>query len=166
MKIYLRSGMGTGQTPLSAFDAALRAAGIANQNLLYLSSVIPPNSVVLDQPYPSDPDAWGHKLFVVCSEARSRQAGTYIGAALGWCQFEDGRGVFVEHHSVGETELAVRSNLETEIKDTLNDLCDGRGVPSDQRKCDSKLAIVRVDGRPASVLVVAVYESEGWQAAG
>lgn len=45
--IYVTSGIGEGQTNLSAFDAALWDAGIANFNLIKLSSVIPPHSKVL-----------------------------------------------------------------------------------------------------------------------
>ena len=44
MQIHLASGVGSGPTELAAFDAALAAAGVANYNLLYLSSVIPPAS--------------------------------------------------------------------------------------------------------------------------
>ncbi len=42
MKIHIGTSIGTGETELSAFDTALYNAGIANYNLLYLSSVIPP----------------------------------------------------------------------------------------------------------------------------
>ena len=42
MNIYVSSGIGYGQTKLAAFDAALNEAGIANFNLIKLSSVIPP----------------------------------------------------------------------------------------------------------------------------
>jgi hypothetical protein len=45
MEIYLSTGIGEGPTPLAAFDAALNA-GIANYNLIVLSSVIPARSVM------------------------------------------------------------------------------------------------------------------------
>lgn len=41
LDICLSSGTGEGPTPLAAFDAALPDAGVANYNLLCLSSVIP-----------------------------------------------------------------------------------------------------------------------------
>ena len=40
--ISVRTGTGSGRTLLSAFDSALLAAGVANFNLIALSSVIPP----------------------------------------------------------------------------------------------------------------------------
>jgi hypothetical protein len=46
LRIRLCSGSGEGPTPLAAFDAALMDAGVADHNLLCLSSVIPPNAIV------------------------------------------------------------------------------------------------------------------------
>ena len=40
--ITIRTGSGQGHTKLSAFDHALLTAGVANFNLITLSSVIPP----------------------------------------------------------------------------------------------------------------------------
>lgn len=39
MHIYVTTGTGEGPTPLAAFDAALINAGVANYNLICLSSV-------------------------------------------------------------------------------------------------------------------------------
>jgi pyruvoyl-dependent arginine decarboxylase len=47
MNIHLSSGVGAGPTELAAFDAALMDAGLANYNLLCLSSVIPPNARIV-----------------------------------------------------------------------------------------------------------------------
>ena len=44
LDITVRSGSGTGRTLLSAFDNALQGAGVADFNLVTLSSVIPPAS--------------------------------------------------------------------------------------------------------------------------
>ena len=42
MKLYIAKAIGRGSTELAAFDAALVGAGVANFNLIRLSSVIPP----------------------------------------------------------------------------------------------------------------------------
>lgn len=42
-KFFLVSGDGEGNTPLTAFDDALLDAGIANTNLLKVTSILPPN---------------------------------------------------------------------------------------------------------------------------
>src|SRR5687768_4646380 len=44
LDISIRSGSGTGRTLLSAFDNALQRAGVADFNLVTLSSIIPPGS--------------------------------------------------------------------------------------------------------------------------
>jgi arginine decarboxylase len=41
LEIQVTTGTGEGPTPLAAFDAALLDAGVANYNLILLSSVIP-----------------------------------------------------------------------------------------------------------------------------
>lgn len=48
MKIYIAPGKGVGATELGAFDAALNDSGIANFNLIRLSSVIPPLTEVVE----------------------------------------------------------------------------------------------------------------------
>ena len=42
MRLYVAATVGQASTELAAFDAALIAAGVANFNLIRLSSVIPP----------------------------------------------------------------------------------------------------------------------------
>ena len=104
MNIPLVTGVGVGSTLLSAFDDALLACGVLNYNLIPLSSVIPPASTVVPVPrYTSPADEHGHRLYVVKAEMRSDQAGTQIGAGIGWYQWGDGRGVFVEHETIGAT---------------------------------------------------------------
>jgi len=46
VNIQVSGGIGSGPTELSAFDQALVRAGVANYNLIYLSSVLPPDSDV------------------------------------------------------------------------------------------------------------------------
>ena len=45
------SGIGKGETALSAFDAALKQAGVYNYNLICLSSIIPPGAIVKEVEY-------------------------------------------------------------------------------------------------------------------
>ncbi len=43
-KFFLVAGRGEGGTPLNAFDAALRAAGVGHLNLLKVTSILPPGA--------------------------------------------------------------------------------------------------------------------------
>ena len=162
MFVHISSGIGVGKTTLSAFDAALKDAGIYNFNLITLSSVIPPKTVIKFSKFKSKAEDWGNKLYVVSAEVRSRQSGMYIGAGLGWYQMKDGRGVFVEHEAIAETIEAVESNLEKEINDSLRDLCKFRGIPVVEKKIKIKTCIAKVKDQPTSVLVIAAYKSENW----
>jgi len=162
MVIYITSGVGIGKTLLSAFDAALKDAGVYNFNLITLSSVIPPKSVIKLRRFKAKLEDWGNKLYVVKAEIRSRQSGMYIGAGLGWYQIENGKGVFVEHEEIGETKEAIESNLEKEVYDSLRDLCRFRGFTIIEKKLKMKMCITKVTDQPTSALVIAVYKSEGW----
>ena len=46
-KIFLTKGVGTHKERLASFELALRDAGIASYNLVYVSSIVPPNCNVL-----------------------------------------------------------------------------------------------------------------------
>ena len=76
MKITITTGTGEGPTPLAAFDTALLNAGVANYNLIYLSSIIPPNSVIKRECYVTPPDEYGHRLYLVMACQRAEEPGT------------------------------------------------------------------------------------------
>lgn len=164
MNIKVVKGTGIGSTALSAFDGALKDAGVYNYNLIALSSVIPPHSKIEKSNTFETPEGeWGHKLYVVIAEERSNEAGKFIAAGVGWYQLEDGRGMFVEHHLVGDTQIAVESEIHFRIKNSLMDLCKFRDIEFEDEKLNMEVSISQVKSQPASVLVIAVYQSEGWR---
>jgi arginine decarboxylase len=166
MQIPLVAGVGHGSTLLSAFDDALRACGVLNYNLIPLSSVIPPaTDVVPMERYVPSTDEHGHRLYVVKAEMRSDHAGKHLGAGIGWYQWGDGRGVFVEHEAIGSTRGAVATEMDYRICNSLRDLCAARNVPFDLRLVRSHRVFAEVEDRPTCALVLAVYQSEGWRRA-
>lgn len=162
MNIYITTGKGHGKTLISAFDASLKNAGVYNYNLIQLSSIIPPKSVIKLQKYKASPSHYGDRLYIVRAEYRSRESGKYIGAAVGWYQLSDGRGVFVEHEDIGETKEAVESTLKQEVHDSLKDLLKSRKYPIIEKKLRSKVNIIQVKDAAACVQVIAVFKSEPW----
>ena len=94
---------------------------------------------------------------------RSDQAGKAIGAGIGWYQWGDGRGVFVEHEAVGSAREAVAAELDDRMCRSLRDLCLARAVPFDERRLRSAVALAEVEDEPTTVLVLAVYQAEGWR---
>ena len=151
-------GTGTGPTRLASFDAALRDAGIANYNLLILSSVIPPGSIIATGRDTLDPSItggdWGDRLYVVMAEKRLSTRGAEAWAGIGWVQDHTGKGVFVEHE--GSCEEQVRRAIDV----SLDALADGRPEEFGEPRMVVKGAVC--EGEPACALVAAVFESQPW----
>jgi arginine decarboxylase len=97
--IRLTPGVGSGPTELAAFDAALMDAGVANYNLICLSSVIPPGSEIERGRYRTPAHEYGRRLYVVLSQMRQSTPGAWAHAGIGWMQNSERRhGLFVELH--------------------------------------------------------------------
>ena len=163
MIIYVSAGYGYGRTLLSSFDFALMDTGVYNYNLITLSSVIPPGSVIKKKKFKASKNEYGHKLYIVKADKRSNETGKYIGAALGWYQAEDNRGVFVEHDNIDYTSQNVEVNLRQDVERSLRDLCSSRNFHFKKQKMGIKTKVIKVEDRPACVLVLAVYKAESWE---
>lgn len=161
MTITITSGKAHGRTLLSAFDAALMDAGIS-YNLITLSSFIPPHGKIVLKKFIPLKDEWGNKLYVVKAAIQSDKRGEFIGAALGWYQFGDGRGMFVEHEAIGKSEKAVKKTLEEVVRTSLIDLCRFRKLPAIEKDMHAMTSIIEVKDSPAATAVVAIYKSEPW----
>ena len=163
MRIRVACAIGHGQTLLSSFDHALHRCGVHNYNLLALSSVIPPGSIVdIDSRYMPERDEHGDRLYVVKAEARSNVAGSAIAAGMGWYQWGDGRGLFVEHEMVGNCADIARTEVESLILQSLRDLCAVRAIPFDEHLVGMATIADTVGQYPTTALAVAVYQSEPW----
>lgn len=156
MKINMASGTGVGPTELSAFDHALVNAGVANFNLIYLSSVLPPGSEVSILEKPLAPiGGWGDRLYVVMAQKRTSQRNQEVWAGIGWMQDpETKKGLLVEHE--GHSENEVRSD----IKNSLEALAANRNMtfgPIHMHVVGKKCVSL-----PVCALVVATFESSEW----
>jgi len=157
MIIKIASGIGTGPTKLAAFDSALNHAGVANYNLIRLSSVVPPDSKIRPQKSPLTdlPGGWGDRLYVVMAEERVDTPNTEAWAGIGWVQDKKtGKGLFVEHE--GNSEKSVRRD----IKQSLEALMATRNVDFGDIKM--KVAGRTCQHEPVCAMVVAVFQASGW----
>jgi len=156
--IEIVGGIGFGPTKLAAFDAALRNAGIANFNLIHLSSVIPAQSEVLvtdGARATRPPGAWGDRLYVVSADIRVDTRYEEAVAGLGWVQDEEtGKGLFCEH--TGHTEREVRRDILA----TLSSLSAGRTETFGAPQMHVQTTVCA--GEPTCALVAAVFEAEPW----
>lgn len=182
LTITVVGATGRGPTTLAAFDDALRVVGVSNYNLIRLSSVIPPGSLVSagrslssvvtddDGDHPAaetqvdlrDRHArsalssrWGDRLYAVWAFEGAQLLGQEAWAGVAWAQDpRDGRGLFVEHEGGSETQ--VRRELEA----SLTSICEARGM----RDLDQQSVVVgtRCEGEPVAALVIAPFMSEPW----
>ena len=162
--------VGQGPTALAAFDGALVSCGVANFNLVRLSSVIPPSSVVsavaqddvidLSGRRPAGGSGgWGDRLYAVWAFQSAERLGEEAWAGVSWVQDPtDGRGLFVEHE--GHSESTVREELGA----TLTAICRSRSM--EHLEPQSVVVGARCDGNPVGALVIAPYLSEPWGAVG
>ena len=103
-KFFLASGEGEGKTVLTAFDDALLNAGIANTNLLKLTSILPPGCCeVLPQELPP-----GAIVPIVYAFKSSFTPGELISSVVGVGISEDAAsaGLLMEYSHVGEKQVA------------------------------------------------------------
>lgn len=156
MIIPVTSAVGRGPTELSAFDAALVAAGVADRNLIYLSSVLPPASDVRQVPRIADtPGGWGDRLYCVMAQERTSVPKTQAWAGIGWGQDDTGRGLLVEHHAAAE------ETLRQLVTSSLDALCHNRGIELPSRGI--AVAGATCVDEPVCALVVAVFEATAWR---
>lgn len=157
LTIRVTSGSGKGQTTMAAFDSALRAAGVADHNLIRLSSTIPAGAVVeVTLPAEQLRGAFGDKLYCVYAVAYATERGDDAWAGVGWSRATDGtgRGLFVEHAGHADDQVLRM------IQMSLADMSAGRN------ECfafeGKVLSSAHCSGQPACAVVVATYCTAGW----
>jgi arginine decarboxylase len=157
MKISVTFGTGEGKTKIAAFDRALWDAGIANYNLIRLSSVIPEGADVVIGKADMNNKEHGHRLYVVLSEQYESVKGRKAVAGLGWVSANHtrGKGIFVEHGA--RTEKEVTEYIENTIKSMT------AYRPEEHGDIKMKTVEKMCRGNVACAVVAAVYSSEGWE---
>jgi len=155
LDVVVTVGTGHGPTRLAAFDGALQAAGVAQFNLIRLSSLIPPGSRVNAGSGASPVSGrWGDRLYAVYADARVVVPGRRACAGLGWVQDESGAGVIVEH--CGDDEDQVQDRLFATLGDVVARR-QGRYRPPEWRTTS-----IGCDRDPVAAVVVASLRVEPW----
>ena len=155
LDITVRTATGSGRTLLAAFDDALLSAGVANFNLITLSSVIPPHSNIRVGVTDPVTAGFGDRLYCVMSVGYADHPGEMVTAGLGWAMnAATGGGLFVEHSGGSE-----RSVVE-QIQLSLEDMSHNRGGGYD----DARHAVVSAhcDDKPVCALAIATYQVIPW----
>lgn len=153
LHVTVRTAVGGGRTLLSAFDAALLEAGVANFNLIVLSSVIPPGTV-LTRDTTTVAGTHGDRLYCVESVAYADHPGEVVSAGLGWVFDPVLGGLFVEH--TGGSEASV----DEQIRLSLADMAHNRGI--DYGEVSTAIVTAHCTTTPVCALAIAAYSVAGW----
>lgn len=104
-KAFLVRGLGYHKDKLASFEDALRSAGIAPYNLVYVSSILPPKCEIVTPEEGLKELKPGQIVFCVMSRLETNEPSRLIAAAVGLAvpNGEDRHGYISEHHSYGQT---------------------------------------------------------------
>jgi len=105
-KIFFTKGVGTHKERLTSFELALRDAGIAFCNLVYVSSIVPPNCNVIPRNEGLGLLKPGQIIFCVMSRIDTNEPNRLMAAAIGVALPQDRTvyGYLSEHKSYGQTQ--------------------------------------------------------------
>jgi len=105
-KLFLTKGVGVHKDRLASFELALRSAGIEKCNLVYVSSILPPNCKFISKEEGLKSLSAGQITFCVMARLESNEPNRLISAAIGIAIPKDNNnhyGYISEQHAFGET---------------------------------------------------------------
>ncbi len=103
-RVFLTKGVGRSNTELGSFEYALRDAGIAYCNLVYVSSIFPPGAKLIKKDEGIKELNAGQIVFCIMSRITSCEPSRMIAASVGLALPKDRswHGYVSEHHSYGQ----------------------------------------------------------------
>jgi arginine decarboxylase len=105
-KMFFTKGVGRDKDYLSSFESALRDAGIAQFNIVSVSSIFPPGCKVISKEEGLKLLTPGQILFCVMARIASDEPNRLVAASVGCALAKDKKqhGYLSEHHSFGQTD--------------------------------------------------------------
>lgn len=105
-KLFFTKGVGRHKEYLNSFELALRDAGIAHCNLVYVSSIFPPGCKIIPKSQGLQFLKPGQIVYVVMSKNSTNEPNRLIASSIGCAIPANGEqyGYLSEHHSFGETD--------------------------------------------------------------
>jgi arginine decarboxylase len=173
-KVFLTRGVGRHKEKLTSFELALRNAGIAQLNIVQVSSIFPPHCVLIARNRGIETLSDGEVVHCVLSKNSTDETSRLIGSAIGVAIPKDRRkyGYISEHHDFGKKQKQLGDYTEdlaaTMLASTLGIEID-LSRAWDERKQEWKIAglIVRTtnitqtafgrEGLWTSVIAAAVF---------
>ncbi|HRY90792.1 MAG TPA: arginine decarboxylase, pyruvoyl-dependent [Candidatus Gracilibacteria bacterium] len=105
-KVFFTKGVGRHKEYLQSFEMALRDAGIQEYNLVYVSSIFPPNCKKITREEGKKSLNPGQIVYCVMAKNSTNEPNRLVCASIGHAQPADPNhyGYLSEHHPFGETE--------------------------------------------------------------
>ncbi len=129
-KIFLIKGVGVHKDKLASFEAALRNGGIEKFNLVYVSSIFPPNCKIISRDEGLKYLKPGQIIYCVMARNETNEPNRLISAAIGIATPKDSShyGYLSEHHTFGQT-AKISGEYAEDLAATM--LATTLGIPFD-----------------------------------
>ena len=103
---FLTKGVGISKEKLTSFEMSLRDAGIAEYNIVKVSSIMPPQCKIISKKEGLKMLSAGQIIFVVLSECSTNEPGRKVTSSVGFALPKDRahHGYLSEHHSYGQSK--------------------------------------------------------------
>jgi arginine decarboxylase len=113
-RVFLTRGVGIHRQQLSAFEYALRDADIEQQNLVTVSSILPPQCELIPRSVGVAALSPGEITFCVLARAETNESGRCITAGIGLARPKNSAhyGYISEHHAFGMSEAETDEYVE------------------------------------------------------
>jgi len=145
-KVFLTKGVGVHKDKLSSFEVALRNAGIEKCNLVYVSSIFPPNCKIISRAAGLKHLKAGQITYCVMSRNETNEPNRLVSASIGVATPADhsNYGYISEHHAFGE-KAAVSGEYAEDLAATM--LATTLGIPFDPNQAwDERKQFYRASG--------------------
>jgi len=105
-RMFFTKGVGYHRNKLQSFELALRAAGIEKCNLVFVSSIFPPECKIISKDKGIQALVAGQITFAVLSKLSTNEPNRVLTAAVGLARPKDKNqyGYISEHNAFGETK--------------------------------------------------------------
>lgn len=163
-RLFLTRGVGRHREKLSSFEMALRNCGIAQFNLVRVSSIYPPGCKIVRMDKGLAEMKAGQIVHVVMSEVATNEPRRLMASAVGVAIPRDAHqfGYLSEHHSYGQTQKKAGDYAEDLAAEMLATVM---GVKFDMNKSwDENREIWRISGkivRTMNVTQTALGDKDG-----
>ena len=122
-KIFFTKGIGTDKDRRVSFENALKDAGIEKFNLVYVSSILPPNCEIIDKKEGLKKLKPGEIVYCVMAKNETNEANRTISASIGIAKAKKNKthGYLAEYNSIDETEEKTGKDAEDIAARMLSD---------------------------------------------